>query len=71
MLLADDAVLRILGLQRGADEGFHVAIGLGNEVLVALRFDGELFEIAKISEAELAGAPRQIDGELFARRIVA
>ena len=56
MLLADDAVVGIFGADRRADEGLDVAVAVGDQILVALAFDGQRIEGAEIGEAEFAGA---------------
>lgn len=66
MLLTDDAVLRISLGDRRADEKLHLAVGIGDKILVALALDGQVFEIAKIFQSELAGAAREVDGEMHA-----
>ncbi|GLR40689.1 hypothetical protein GCM10007880_12050 [Mesorhizobium amorphae] len=34
---------------------------------MALALDGQVFEVAKVSQAEFAGASRQLDGKAHAR----
>ena len=53
-----------------ADERLDLAVGVGDEVLVALAFDGQRIEGAEIGQTEIAGADREFPGKAQARLIV-